>query len=314
MPPDQSVVLSSQDSDLLKEIISFLHHITKDPQVSTKIINDGGLMHLMELRKIFCDDNETLSTLCKVLANMSMAPDVVEHFFVSGWVGTLAEWQQCADLRLQVISAKTMANLDHDDPNQFTYPPNVYPLHPRVRTRRKPKADIVFVHGLLGGVFITWRQRDRNPTELGLYGKNAFYTSETDDVFLVGEQNRGNNNNNKKQSNPAQTSNAQSNDEESAQKPEVVRDRVLKTSKKVKEKHLNISDVATKEFVETLRNEAELDSDWEVVHPDIPICANENCNGIFSVSGNEWFNQEKDDEYTNCWPMEWLPDDYPDSR
>jgi len=27
---------------------------------------------------------------------------------------------------------------------------------------------------------------------LGLYGKNAFYTSETDDVFLVGEQKRVN--------------------------------------------------------------------------------------------------------------------------
>lgn len=146
----------------------------------------------MELSKIFADDNETLSTLCKVLANMSLIKDSVEHFFVSGWIGVLAEWQQCPDLRLQVISAKTMANLDHDDPNFTLYPPNVYPLHPRSRTPTKPKADIVFIHGLLGGVFITWRQKDRKPTELGLYGKNAFYTSETDDVFLVGEQRRMN--------------------------------------------------------------------------------------------------------------------------
>lgn len=54
---------------------------------------------------------------------------------------------------------------------------------------------------LLGGVFITWRQKDRKPSELGLYGKNAFYTSETDDVFLVGEAKRmsnGNNNTNGK--------------------------------------------------------------------------------------------------------------------
>jgi len=196
---EQTIVLSTADTDLLKEIISFLHHITKDPEASARLIRDGGLVHLMELRKIFSDDNETLSTLCKVLANMSLVPDAVEHFFSSGWVGALAEWQQCPDLRLQVISAKTMANLDHDDPNQCTYPPNVYPLHPRVRTRRKPKADIVFVHGLLGGVFITWRQRDRKPTELGLYGKNAFYTSETDDVFLVGEQKRVNGSKQKKE-------------------------------------------------------------------------------------------------------------------
>lgn len=281
-------------------------------------------MHLMELRKIFTDDNETLSTLCKVLANMSMVPDAVEHFFVSGWVGTLAEWQQCPDLRLQVISAKTMANLDHDDPNQCTYPPNVYPLHPRVRTRRKPTADIVFVHGLLGGVFITWRQRDRKPTELGLYGKNAFYTSETDDVFLVGEQKRINGNRQKQQHQQQQPSKQQlvptqiqSNGEavkSTVAKPESLKDQVLRTSKKVQEKHLNISDAATKEFVETLRNEAELDSDWEVVHPDIPVYASENCRGMFSVSGNEWNNQDSSEEYTNCWPMEWLPDDYPDAR
>ncbi|EDW04092.1 protein SERAC1 isoform X2 [Drosophila grimshawi] len=317
---EQNITLSVQDSDLLKEIISFLHHITKDPKIAAKITHGGGLMHLMEMRKIFADDNETLSTLCKVLANLSLVPDAVEHFFASGWVGALAEWQQCPDLRLQVISAKAMANLDHDDPNQFTYPPNVYPLHPRVRTRRKPKADIVFIHGLLGGVFITWRQRDRKPTELGLYGKNAFYTSETDDVFLVGEQKRNGNRQQYKQQQskqliPAQTQAAATEaGKTNATKPTESKESLLKTSKKVEEKRLNISDAATKEFVETLYNEAELDSDWEVVHPDVPLEANENCCGKFSVSGNEWNNQDTSEEYTNCWPMEWLPDDYPDSR
>ncbi|XP_052852252.1 protein SERAC1 [Drosophila gunungcola] len=313
---EQTIVLSTADTDLLKEIISFLHHITKDPEASARIIRDGGLVHLMELRKIFSDDNETLSTLCKVLANMSLVPDAVEHFFSSGWVGALAEWQQCPDLRLQVISAKTMANLDYDDPNQCTYPPNVYPLHPRVRTRRKPKADIVFVHGLLGGVFITWRQRDRKPTELGLYGKNAFYTSETDDVFLVGEQKRVNGNKQKKeQGRPLVTAQAEAAKNGKVNpKTETIKDPVLKASKKVEERKLNISDAATMEFVETLRNEAELDSDWEVVHPDVPLNASEDCVGKFSVSGSEWRNQDTSEEYTNCWPMEWLPDDYPDSR
>jgi len=66
----------------------------------------------------------------------------------------------------------------------------------------------------------------------------------------------------------------------------------LKASKKVEEQRLNISDAATKEFVETLRNEAELDSDWEVVHPDVPLNANEECVGKFSVCGSEWRNQD----------------------
>uniref|UniRef100_A0A034V3Q2 Protein SERAC1 n=1 Tax=Bactrocera dorsalis TaxID=27457 RepID=A0A034V3Q2_BACDO len=309
---DQANALSVQDTDMLKEIIAFLHHITKDETVAKQIINEGGLTHLMELRKIFADDNETLSTLCKVLANMSLVEDSVQHFFSSGWIGGLAEWMKCPDLRLQVISAKTMANLDHDDPNHVEYPPNVYPLHPRLRTRAKPKADIVFIHGLLGGVFITWRQKDRNPTELGLYGKNAFYTSETDDVFLVGEQRRGNGKlfKNGNGINASNVSNVSANNSLKEQ----ATDPILKAAKKEKNKTLEISDAATMELVEALQSTAELESDWEVVHPDVPLKAGEGCCGEFSVPGNEWQNQDNCEDYTNCWPMEWLPDDYPNTR
>uniref|UniRef100_A0A1B0G067 GPI inositol-deacylase n=1 Tax=Glossina morsitans morsitans TaxID=37546 RepID=A0A1B0G067_GLOMM len=326
---EQLITLNVQESDLLKEVTSFLHHVTKDPELAQQFMLEGGLVHLMDLRKIFAEDNEALSTLCKILANLSVLPDSAEHFFSSGWIGVLAEWQQCPDLRLQVISAKTMANLDHDDPNYTPYPANVYPLHPRSRTLSKPKADIVFVHGLMGGVFITWRQKDRKPNELSLYGKNAFYTSETDDVFLVGEQRRwkmnGNGDDNGK-NNSATTTNEEEakakedeikNMEEAAAevaRKEAKNDKLLKAAKKPSAKTLEISDVATKELVETLQNEAELESDWEVVHPDVPLSASEESTGEFSVAGNKWINEDNDEDYTNCWPMEWLPEDHPNVR
>ncbi|XP_037957146.1 protein SERAC1 [Teleopsis dalmanni] len=329
-PQDSLIHFSQDDTDLLKEVIAFLHHLTKDLKSSQHIIENGGLLLLMELRKLFRHDNETLSTLCKVLANMSMVPNITEHFYQSGWVSVLAHWQECSDIRLQVISAKTMANLDYDDPYHTIYPPNVYPLHPRTRTRAKPKADIVFIHGLLGGVFITWRQKDRKPTELGLYGKNAFYTSEADDVFLVGETRRTNGKNNgengkTKNAAPKQNGNGkvnnQTNDiakvmgnDSTFPKLDHINDPILKTAKKPHTKTVNISDTATKEFVEDLQNEAELESDWEVVHPDVPLKANDGCCGPFSVSGSEWLNQDNLDDYTNCWPMEWLPEDFPNTR
>lgn len=42
---------------------------------------------------------------------------------------------------------------------------------------------------IVGGVFITWRQKDRDESQLGLYGKNAFFSEQTDDMFLVGDVN-----------------------------------------------------------------------------------------------------------------------------
>lgn len=47
----------------------------------------------------------------------------------------------------------------------------------------------------------------------------------------------------------------------------------------------SISDIATKELIETLRLADELKSDWEVVFPDCPIKASENSKGVFSISG-----------------------------
>lgn len=32
--------------------------------------------------------------------------------------------------------------------------------------------DIVFIHGLLGGVFYTWRQRNRDSAVVGIMGKS----------------------------------------------------------------------------------------------------------------------------------------------
>lgn len=76
------------------------------------------------------------------------------------------------DLRVQVTSCKALSNLDKDDPNNFLYPNKIYPLYPTQRILRKPELDIVFIHGLLGGVFVTWRQKDRDEkSPYGIYGK-----------------------------------------------------------------------------------------------------------------------------------------------
>lgn len=79
---------------------------------------------------------------------------------ISGWVGTLAKWSHHSDASLALPCVKALANLDEDSPDSTSYPPKVFPLYPPFRSNGDHKADVIFVHGLLGTIYVTWRQRD----------------------------------------------------------------------------------------------------------------------------------------------------------
>lgn len=51
------------------------------------------------------------------------------------------------------------------------------------------------------------------------------------------------------------------------------------------ENEIKISDLATKEFLETLKSADVLKDDWEVVFPDCPIRAHHEIGGLFSITG-----------------------------
>lgn len=51
-------------------------------------------------------------------------------------------------------------NIDTDGNEGAKYPRHIYLLYPLHRIHAATKMDVVFLHGLLGGVFVTWRQRD----------------------------------------------------------------------------------------------------------------------------------------------------------
>lgn len=51
-----------------------------------------------------------------------------------------------------------------------------------MRTTKDDVVDVVFVHGLLGGVFYTWRQRNKSKNPLSIIGKNR---KPGEDLFYV---------------------------------------------------------------------------------------------------------------------------------
>lgn len=119
-----------------------------------------GLSILIDVKNIFSDNIEVLILVAKIISNLSLHLDCIDDLFVAGWIGILAEWSRNEDVRLSAPSARALANLDTDTNDNNIYSRRIYLLHPMYRDKCQKKIDICFIHGLLGGVFVTWRQRD----------------------------------------------------------------------------------------------------------------------------------------------------------
>jgi hypothetical protein len=102
----------------------------------------------------------------KIIANISLFPETHSTLFCSGWVGILAEWARNSNLLISLPASKALSNLDQKY-GKCTYAPGIYLVSPNDRVVQHQNelsnrgVDIVLLHGLLGGVFFTWRQHDK---------------------------------------------------------------------------------------------------------------------------------------------------------
>lgn len=231
-------------------------------------------------------------TLCRIVANITEFNDFSYDFFIMGWIGILAKWSRDEDMRIQVTASLALANLDKADNFPVVYPSKVYPLYPRNERKMTPNVDVIFVHGLLGGVFITWRQKKTMAPEISSISNtksNAVLPRKIKkslhfpDFFT-------------KKDEPKVQEEVTKND----------RGETLVSMKHVTEDTVpNIADTQTQEIIKALKEDEGLGSDWEVVFHDLPLKASQKDTDAYAVSGEEWLNEESRDEYTYCWPMEW---------
>uniref|UniRef100_A0A8D8GS30 Protein SERAC1 n=1 Tax=Culex pipiens TaxID=7175 RepID=A0A8D8GS30_CULPI len=328
------------EHDQMKQALSALVHLTTVEENCRKIIEAGGLLTLIEVEKLYKDDIDMKLTLSRIVANLSVGDERSYDFFASGWLSILSRWQKDIDMRMQVTTDLTLSNLDRDDPNCFTYESNVYPLYPKSRREKKPDVDIVFVHGLLGGVFVTWRQKDLKPQAASLLGKKhksvSLVSSTTCAKAPTGGGGDGSNIRTATPTKPtspftnwsAKKSSYDDDDRDAEEGIASAKEEVLTLQPTPPKAHPSISDTATQELIQALQEDEPLSSDWSVVFPDIPLVADEkytspavhakqNREGRYSVSGEKWLQEPLGDESVGrsfCWPMEWLPKDFPNVR
>ncbi|KAF5900259.1 protein SERAC1 isoform X1, partial [Clarias magur] len=138
---------------------------SKVPSHCEHIVSRGGLQLLQRVYHLRRDSQKIQRNIVCIIGNLALNESLHADIVQSGWLPVLAEMAQCPHIIQASHAARALANLDRDAEEQ-KYPDGVYVLHPQCRTCEPIKADILFVHGLLGAAFKTWRQKDCDLTEV----------------------------------------------------------------------------------------------------------------------------------------------------
>ncbi|XP_033090828.1 protein SERAC1 isoform X1 [Trachypithecus francoisi] len=139
-----------------------LEAIVKHSEISThcdKIEANGGLQLLQRLYRLHKDCPKVQRNIMRIIGNMALNEHLHSSIVRSGWVSIMAEAMKSDRIMEASHAARILANLDRETV-QEKYQDGVYVLHPQYRTRQPIKADVLFIHGLMGAAFKTWRQQD----------------------------------------------------------------------------------------------------------------------------------------------------------
>ncbi|KAF7669589.1 hypothetical protein LDENG_00173850 [Lucifuga dentata] len=128
------------------------------------IVSNGGLQLLQRVFQLRRDSLKIQRNIVRIIGNLALNENIHQAIVQSGWVSVLAEMMQSPHIMQASHAARALANLDRETVKE-KYQDGVYILHPQTRGNQPIKADVLFIHGILGAAFKTWRQKDRNIVE-----------------------------------------------------------------------------------------------------------------------------------------------------
>ncbi|CAG0883782.1 unnamed protein product [Cyprideis torosa] len=153
---------------LLLQTLQSLVRFTGERSACKKLIR-GGLLPLLLETQIFYSrkNNSIMPLIAHILSNISVFEEFHNDLYVSGWIAIACDWlRQSSSVDLTIHAAKILYNMDQScSGHRGRLGRLVFLLHPLFdsgeKRRKKVSGDVVFIHGLLGGVCKTWRQNDR---------------------------------------------------------------------------------------------------------------------------------------------------------
>ncbi|KAL4120623.1 hypothetical protein QTP88_013281 [Uroleucon formosanum] len=174
IPPDFGSMQIDNDNILQFSINALRHHCNNDTNV-TAMVKLGGLQILMAVYQYLKHDEQVAEEIGKLLSVASLNRDLIQDIFLTGWISILFEWKDHKNFRIQSWANRTLLNMDDEDPinGNYMFGKQTVLLYPRSRYNKDAKIDVVLVHGLLGGVSFSWREKDLHINEpLGLFDMN----------------------------------------------------------------------------------------------------------------------------------------------
>ncbi|XP_010789099.1 protein SERAC1 [Notothenia coriiceps] len=128
------------------------------------IVSNGGLQLLQRVYQLRKDSLKIQRNIVRIIGNLALNESAYQAISQSGWISVLAEMMQSPHVMQASHAARALANLDREKVKE-KYQDGIYILHPQTRDNQPIKADVLFIHGILGAAFKTWRQKDRNGLE-----------------------------------------------------------------------------------------------------------------------------------------------------
>ncbi|XP_061900552.1 protein SERAC1 isoform X2 [Entelurus aequoreus] len=125
------------------------------------IVSNGGLQLLQRVYQLRRDSQKIQRNIVRIIGNLALNESIHKAIVQSGWVSVLAEMMQSPHVMQASHAARALANLDRETVKE-KYEDGVYILHPQTRDKQPIKADVLFIHGVLGAAFKTWRQKDKS--------------------------------------------------------------------------------------------------------------------------------------------------------
>lgn len=136
-----------------------LNNVICGEKQAITMVQSGMLIALLYFRHKYPKDTQINGLLSQILANLSVNATTRDYIFINGWIQTLLEYSRNEHLEISMPAFKALANLDQDAVKQYgLYGNHIYLLSPLYRGQPKTSFDVIFVHGLVGSVFKSWRQ------------------------------------------------------------------------------------------------------------------------------------------------------------